>query len=81
MTEEGYFEGLHKVTASCAPTDFTLVYLLLAYIIAVLLLATAMGFKTRKLPENYKVFIGSLINNFFYLMFRQINETEQNYTN
>ena len=47
--------GVYKVTASCAPASFTLVYFLIAYVVAILLLATVMGFKTRKLPENYKV--------------------------
>ncbi|XP_063683734.1 G-protein coupled receptor family C group 6 member A-like [Bolinopsis microptera] len=65
VTEEGYYDNIYKVTSSCAPAHFTLVYFLIGYVLTILLIATVMGFKTRKLPENYKeslhIFMCSLI--------------------
>ena len=59
-TIEKYLTVGMLINTSCSPEDPTLVYVLIGYVVFLLLAATLMGFKTRDLPENFKV-------NFHYL--------------
>ena len=50
-----YLHSEMVVNISCAPLDLTVVESLIGYVVILLVVSTIMGFKTRKLPENYKV--------------------------
>lgn len=64
--EVGYEDEVFMITETCAPYDFTLIYFLIGFVIAVLLLATVMGFQTRHFPDNYRVILFSYFLNVDY---------------
>lgn len=56
--------GKFHINAVCAPESMTIMYASIAYVALLMLFSTGLGWKCRKLPDNYKVIF--LINNFSF---------------